>query len=287
MTGQPQNPNYSELRTMDVTVARKFIRDASYRGHTAGLAAGKLQTNLVILAEEYALDFMRFCQRNPKPCPLVGVSETGDPMLRTLGLDIDIRTDAPAYNVYRDGALIESRNDISELWSDDLVTFALGCSYTFEDALINAGISVWHIEQNKTVPMYRSNIKTVSAGPFGGNMVVSMRTIPGDKVEQVIGISRRYPLAHGGPVHVGDPAAIGIDDLYQPDWGDLPSAVDKSVPVFWACGVTPQNALMRAKLPFSITHKPGHMLITDVDEQAEVPIIPYLTTPHNTPEETI
>lgn len=270
---QQSDGDYESLRESGVQQVRQLIRRGDYQGHTAGLASGYLQANLAILPVEYALDFMRFCQRNPKPCPLVGVSETGDPMLPTLGADIDIRTDVPAYNVYRNGVLDTSVTDISDLWRDDFVTFALGCSFTFEHALVRAGIPLWHFQKNQTVPMYRSNIATREAGPFGGEMVVTMRALHPDKVDEAHAISRRYPLAHGAPVFVGDPADIGIADLGSPEWGDAPPAVENNIPVYWACGVTPQNAVLRAKLPLTITHKPGHMLLTDVDEQAEVPII--------------
>lgn len=264
---------YAELRLAGSDALRQSIRVGKYQGHTAGLAQGRLQANLAILPEAYALDFMRFCQRNPKPCPLVGVSETGDPMLRTLGRDLDIRTDVPAYNVYRNGKLNETVEDITRLWTKNLVVFALGCSFTFEAALLRANIPLWHIENNKTVPMYRSSIMTCPAGPFGGEMVVTMRAVHPDKVEEARQISRRYPLAHGGPVHVGHPSEIGIADLNAPEWGDPPPEVGANIPMYWACGVTPQNALMHARLPLSITHKPGHMLVTDIDEQAEVPVL--------------
>lgn len=263
---------YQRLRTAPAAELRQAIRCAEYQGHTAGLAPGCLQANIIILPESHALDFMRFCQRNPKPCPLVGVSETGDPILNTLGVDIDIRTDVPAYSIYRDGVLDESVCDIVDLWSPEHVAFALGCSFTFETALIDAGIPIWHIEQNKTVPMYRSNIMTTAAGPFGGEMVVTMRAVEKDRIDEAIAISSQYPLAHGGPVHVGDPAAIGLQDLGKPDWGDAPPDLEGKESVFWACGVTPQHALMRARLPLSISHKPGHMLITDIHDQAEVPV---------------
>ena len=264
---------HAQLSDADVFTLRGKIRDCDYQGHTAGLAHGKLQANLVVLPREYALDFMRYCQRNPKPCPLVGVSDTGDPMLTTLGRDIDVRTDVPAYNVYRDGVLTESVNDLRTLWSDHFVAFALGCSFTFDRALLDSGVPVWHAENNSNVAMFRTNISTCPAGPFGGEMVVSMRTIDKDRIDEVIEISRRYPLAHGAPIHIGDATQIGIDDLNQPDWGDATPIEDNKIPCFWACGVTPQNALMRARLPLAITHKPGHMLVTDIDETAEVPVL--------------
>lgn len=265
--------NYTALRASNSHALRELIRVSSYQGHTAGLAAGKLQANIIIPPEAQALDFMRYCQRNPKPCPLVGVSETGDPIMHTLGKQIDIRTDVPAYNIYTDGALSRSVSDINSLWQSDYVAFALGCSFTFDDALTKAGICVWHVDNNKTVPMYRSSIQTTPAGAFAGNMVVSMRAIDEKRLDDVVSISARYPLAHGKPVHSGDPAAIGINDLGMPDWGDShPELGANQVPVFWACGVTPQHVLMQAKLPLFISHKPGHMLVTDIDEQAEVPI---------------
>ena len=270
---------YETLRTRDLAEVRAAIRSGAYASHTAGLGAGYLQANLAILPEAYALDFMRFCQRNPKPCPLTGVSDTGNPMLTTMGHQIDIRTDVPAYNIYRDGVLEGSATDISDIWTDDLVVFALGCSFTFERALQAAGIPVWHIDHDKTVPMFRSNIDTVPAGPFRGKMVVSMRAVPEARVAEAVEISRRYPLAHGAPVYWGDPAGVGVIDLSRPDWGDPAPLPPGHVPMFWACGVTPQVAIEAARLPLCVTHKPGHMLITDVAEDADVPILPPLPTP--------
>lgn len=264
---------YLELKGLSAAQVRAAIRSGDYAGHTAGLGAGCLQANLVIMPEAHALDFMRFCQRNPKPCPLTGVSDTGNPMMQTMGHDIDIRRDVPAYNIYRDGALSESVTDITSLWQEDMVAFALGCSFTFEHAVQAADIPLWHIQNNTTVPMFRTSIDTVPAGRFSGPMVVSMRAIPEGRVDEVTRISRLYPLAHGAPVHVGDPGKIGIADIARPDWGDPAPIGPGEVPVFWACGVTPQVAVETAKLPLCITHKPGHMLIADVAEDAEVPVI--------------
>lgn len=264
---------YQKLKNSTLDEQRAAIRSGAYRSHTAGLGKGHLQANLAIMPEAYALDFMRFCQRNPKPCPLTGVSDTGNPMMFTLGRDIDIRTDVPAYNIYRNGKLAGSVSDISDIWRDDLVVFALGCSFTFEHALMRAGIPVWHIDNDKTVPMFRSKIDTVPAGPFSGKMVVSMRAIPESRVSEAIEISRRFPLAHGAPVYWGDPEGLGIADLSAPDWGDPSPIGPGEVPVFWACGVTPQVAIEAARLPLCITHKPGHMLITDVAEDAETPVL--------------
>ena len=269
--------DYESLKNTSIDVVRKAIREGRYTSHTAGLASGFLQANLAIMPERYALDFMRFCQRNPKPCPLTGVSDTGNPMMTTLGRDLDIRRDVPAFNIYRNGVLDGSVLDITDYWADDFVAFALGCSFTFEHAVQKAGIDLWHIIHNRTVPMFRSNIQTVPAGPFSGSMVVSMRMIAEEKLELVTEISRKYPLAHGGPVHWGDPAKIGIQDLAKPDWGDAVPVEQGKIPVFWACGVTPQVAIEKARMPICITHKPGHMLITDIAEDAEIPVLPPLS----------
>ena len=265
--------SFEQLRQEDQLAVRTKIRSGAYCDHTSGLANGFLQANLVILEQSYALDFMRFCQRNPKPCPLVGVTDTGSPFMRTLGADIDIRSDVPSYHIYRHGVLDGTVGDINDLWNDQMVGFALGCSFTFEHALIRAGIPVWHIDNDQTVPMFKTNIKTIESGPFSGPMVVSMRAIPTDKLDMVRAISANFPMAHGAPVHWGDPAEIGIADLNAPDWGDAPPVNDGEIAVFWACGVTPQTAILNAKPPISITHKPGQMLITDVAEDAEIPII--------------
>lgn len=271
--GNQLSAKYEILKNSTLSEVRAEIRAGSYTSHTAGLGRGRLQANLAILPEEFALDFMRYCQRNPKPCPLTGVSDTGNPMMLTMGADIDIRTDVPAYNIYRNGQLDHEATNIADIWQDDFVVFAIGCSFTFEHALINAGIDLWHIGNDKTVPMFRSNIETVPAGPFSGKMVVSMRSVPEDRVEEVVEISRQFPLAHGAPVHCGDPSGIGIEDISAPDWGDPAPIGSGEVPVFWACGVTPQVAIEAARLPICITHKPGCMLITDIAEDAEVPVL--------------
>jgi len=265
--------SHADLMASSATDVRRAIRNGSYSGHTSGLAAGKLQCNLAILPAQFALDFLRFCQRNPKPCPVVGVGDTGNPDMFTLGHDIDIRSDVPKYRVFRGGVLTEELTDITDVWTDDLVTVALGCSFTFENALVRNGIPVRHMESAKNVPMFRSNLDLVPAGPFHGKMVVTMRPIPEHQVEQAIAISGRFPQAHGAPIATGDPASIGIADLAQPDWGDAVEVKPGEVPVYWACGVTPQNVLLDAQLPLCITHSPGHMLIADVAEDAETTII--------------
>ncbi|MEP2783551.1 MAG: putative hydro-lyase [Pseudoruegeria sp.] len=265
--------NYSDLKLSSAEQVRAAIRSGLYDGHTAGLAAGKLQCNLAILPEKYALDFLRFCQRNPKPCPVVGVGDTGCPNLPTLGDDIDIRRDVSKYRIFREGELKGEFTNVSDVWSDDLVTVALGCSFTFENALLRNGIPVRHIETGRNVPMYRSNIDLAPAGRFSGQMVVTMRPIPENQVAQAKAISSKFPQAHGSPIAVGDPAQIGIADLSKPDWGDAVEVKVGEIPVYWACGVTPQNVLLDAKLPICITHSPGHMLISDVAEDAETTIL--------------
>jgi len=246
--------------------ARMAIRAGRHGGQTAGLAPGYPQGNLAILPGDLALDFSRYCQRNPKPCPLVGVSDSGDPMRRTLGADIDIRTDLPRYNVYRNAELADQPSDIIDLWRDDFVAFVLGCSFSFEQALLDDGVPLRHIETGATVAMYVTDIATTPAGPFRGPLVVSMRPPgPADAIKAVE-VTSRFPAAHGAPVHLGDPAAIGIADLSRPDWGDAPDIRASEMPVFWACGVTPQEVLLHAKLPLAITHAPGHMFVTDLKE---------------------
>jgi len=262
----------SDSGVQNMSDLRAAIRSGAFTGHTAGLAPGKLQCNIAILPAEFALDFLRFCLRNPKPCPIVGVGETGAPALPTLGPDIDIRHDLPRYRLYRDGQFTEEVTDISAHWRDDMVTVALGCSFTFERALMAAGIPMRHVEQNRTVPMYRTSLPLEQGGRFGGDMVVSMRPLRGGDVPRAVEICARYPLAHGAPVHVGDPAAIGIAALDSPDWGEAVSIAPDEVPVFWACGVTSQNALLAAGIPLVISHAPGHMLISDVNEDAALPI---------------
>ncbi|TYC48584.1 putative hydro-lyase [Rhodobacterales bacterium] len=272
MTSGPAK--FSDLLDLDTPAQRAAIREGRYSGHTAGLAKGNLQCNLAILPGAYAENFHRFCKLNPKSCPLAGVSEPGNPAIARLGANVDVRTDASRYTIYRDGEPDGHVSDLGALWQDDMVAFAIGCSFTFEDALLKAGVSMRHIESDVTVPMFRSSIPTAPSGPFAGGMVVSMRPIPKSRVAEVHDICRRYPLAHGAPVHVGNPDVIGIDDITSPDWGEAVAFKEGEVPVFWACGVTPQVALMNARLPLAITHAPGAMLIADVSE-ATGPLYPY------------
>ncbi|MFK7791930.1 MAG: putative hydro-lyase [Devosiaceae bacterium] len=268
MQPEPTLPSisHSDLQGRDIADVRAAIRAGQYTRHTAGLGRGLLQCNLVILPADYASDFVSYCAANSQACPLVGVSEPGAHHMPEIGKTINLRTDVPRYNIYRDGVLDTQVIDLLDLWQDDWVTFALGCSFTFERALIEAGIAMRHVEQDRTVPMYHTNRQTVVSGAFGGGMVVSMRPIPRDEVERAKAISARYPLAHGAPVHVGDPAVLGIDDLAKPHWGDTLDVLPGEVPVFWACGVTPQVAIRQARPAICVTHAPGSMLITDLDE---------------------
>jgi uncharacterized protein YcsI (UPF0317 family) len=243
---------------------RSLIRKGRWSKPTAGLAMGYAQANLVILPGKYAFDFLLFCQRNPKPCPLLEVLESGVHRTSFLSSDADIRTDIPRYNIYRRGRLEDTVKEISDIWKSDFVTFLLGCSFSFEEALLRAKISVRHIEENKNVPMFISSIACKSAGVFHGPMVVTMRPIPSDKVSQAVQITSRYVSVHGAPVHIGDPLKIGIRDLKKPDFGDPVTIKKDEIPVFWACGVTPQAVMMKAKPDLCITHTPGHMFISDL-----------------------
>jgi uncharacterized protein YcsI (UPF0317 family) len=243
---------------------RHAVRTGRFRGQTAGQAPGFVQGNLAILPRDFAADFLRFCQLNPKPCPVIGIGEPGDPALPRLGRDIDIRTDVPGYCVFRDGELAEEAADILGHWRGDLVAFVLGCSFSFEAALTDGGLRVRHIDEGKNVAMYRTSIPNAPAGPFGGTLVVSMRPFTPKDAIRAIQITSRFPNVHGAPVHFGNPAAIGIADVARPDFGDAVEIKPGEVPVFWACGVTPQQAIRAARPPLAITHQPGAMLVTDL-----------------------
>lgn len=244
--------------------ARRLIRSGAFRGHTSGAAAGCVQANLVILPKAYADEFLLFCQRNPKPCPVLAVGDPGDPTLPALGRDLDIRSDVPRYRVWRHGELVDEPADIASLWRADLVTFALGCSFSFEHALMEQGIPLRHVERGVNVAMYRTHLPTAAAGRFSGPLVVSMRPFKPAHAIRAIEITSRYAAVHGSPVHLGDPAAIGIADLSRPDYGDAVPVQPDEIPLFWACGVTPQAALQAARPQLCITHAPGAMLITDL-----------------------
>ena len=243
---------------------RQLVRAEQLDGPTPGLAPGFVQANLVIVPKNLAFDFLLFCQRNPKPCPLLEVIDAGNTEPIETALHADVRTDVPRYCVYRNGNVIDEPSHLQQWWRDDLVTFLLGCSFTFENALIQRNVPVRHLEQDRNVPMYRTSIACASAGTFAGTMVVSMRPMTPAQALTATQICQRIPLAHGAPIHFGEPGEIGIVDVNKPDFGDPVEIRSGEVPVFWACGVTPQVVGMQSKPELLITHKPGHMLVTDL-----------------------
>ncbi len=246
---------------------RRRCRAGDLAGPTAGLARGHAQANLVVLPRDWVDDFELFCEKNPKPCPLLERTAPGDPEPRRLAPGADIRTDLPRYRVYRDGSFVEERASIEDLWRDDLVAFLLGCSFSFEPALLDAGVPMRHIEQGTNVAMYRTNRACQPAGAFAGPLVVSMRPLTPSDAELATEITSRFPLAHGAPVHVGDPVALGIADLAKVDFGDAVPVHPGEVPVFWACGVTPQLALAAARPELAVTHAPGSMFVADLKDE--------------------
>lgn len=257
-----------DVANMTPAEIRLMIRNKEWVKPTAGMAKGYAQANLAIMKKELAFDFLLFCQRNPKPCPLLDVTEAGSPVPRLVAPDADIRTDIPKYRVYRHGELTDEVTDIMNYWQEDMVAFLIGCSFTFEYPLMNNGIPVRHIEENCNVAMYKTNISCVPAGQFAGPVVVSMRPMPEKDVVRAVQVTSRFPAVHGAPLHIGNPAGIGIKDIHKPDFGDAVTIKPGEVPVFWACGVTPQAVAMQVKPDIFITHSPGHMFITDKrDEQ--------------------
>jgi len=258
----PESVGGSGLRTG--LEARLACRTGAFDGPTAGVAPGYVQGNLAILPRDWADEFLRFCNANPKPCPVLAVSEPGNPALPTLAADLDIRTDLPRYRVWRDGEIASEPQDVRSVWRDDLVSFVIGCSFSFEEALLQSDVPIRHLTCGCNVPMYRTNIPTQPAGRFHGPTVVSMRPFRAADAIRAIQITSRLPAVHGAPIHIGFPEQIGIKDIGKPDYGD-PVPIDKGeLPVFWACGVTPQAAITAARPPFAITHAPGSMLVTDL-----------------------
>lgn len=243
---------------------RAAARAGLLSAHTSGLASDYVQVNLAILPQALATEFQRYCERNPRACPVLAISEPGSPALPSLGPDIDIRTDLPRYAVWRDGVPVDEPTDLAAHWRDDLVTFAIGCSFSFEHALLAEGIRLRHVDEGRNVSMYRTDRPTEPSGAFRGPLVVSMRPMAAADAIRAIQITSRMPQVHGAPVHFGDPALIGIRDLARPDYGDAVEVKPHEVPVFWACGVTPQAAIAAARPAFCITHAPGHMLVTDL-----------------------
>ena len=266
---QAEEPRAEEPRAEGLCAdeLRAHIRSGRFSGHTSGAASRYVQGNLVVLPAAQAADFLAYCLANPKPCPLLAVGKPGDPTLPTLGAGIDIRRDVPRYRVWRDGVLHSEPTDISALWQDDFVAFVIGCSFSFEQALLDDGVPLRHVQMGRNVAMYRTNIATAPAGPFNGPMVVSMRPLRAADAIRAVLITARVPQMHGAPVHIGNPALIGIDDIATPDYGDAVPVLADELPVFWACGVTPQAALLQARLPIAITHAPGFMLVTDLLNQ--------------------
>lgn len=256
----------SDRDTLSMTPreARRLFRAGDYAGYTSGYCRGYIQGSLCILPQRHALDFASYCQRNPKPCPLLAVGSPGDPFLPALGEDLDIRTDVPRYRVMRDGEIVEQPTDIRHLWRDDLVAFVWGCSFSFEQALLEAGITLRECAQGDRVVMYETNIDTHPVGVFRGRTIVTMRPLVPAEAIRAIQVTARFPNAHGAPIHIGLPEMIGIEDLEKPMFrGRPPQMQPHELPVFWACGVTPQLAVMRGNLPFCILHKPGSMVIAD------------------------
>ena len=247
---------------------RQLCRSGKLDTPTPGLGLGFVQANLVVLPYALAFEFLLFCQRNPKPCPILDVTEVGDPEPKIIAPGADIRTDLPRYKIFRQGDLVEETTDIKRFWRNDLVAFLIGCSFSFENAMLNSGLSVRHLEEKKNVPMYKTNIQCISTQTFSSPLVVSMRPLSADKVVRAVEVTNRYYKAHGSPIHIGSPDAIGIQDLAKPDYGDPVTLHDGEVPVFWACGVTTQTAMLQAKPELAITHSPGHMFVSDLKDES-------------------
>ncbi|MEC5423329.1 putative hydro-lyase [Virgibacillus sp. C22-A2] len=247
---------------MDPKQQRLKYRKNQQSNTTSGLCDNYLQANLITLPKDYAFEFLLFCQRNPQACPIVDVLEEGK--TQPAIADADIRTDLPKYRIYRNGKFIKEVLDVVEEWREDFVTFLIGCSFTFEKALIDDGIKLLHQDQNRVVPMFNTNIPCKKAGRFQGNMVVSMRALLKEEIDRAVNITSQFVTSHGGPIHIGNPEQIGIKDIFKPDYGESINFNEgERVPVFWPCGVTPQNICLSAKPEVMISHAPGHMLITD------------------------
>lgn len=257
----------AEISMMLPKELRELFRQNKYAAPTSGLGKGYAQANLAMLPKTLALDFMIFAQRNPKSCPILDIIEAGSWEPKMIAPGADIRTDIPKYRIYEKGIMTAEVTDLQKYWREDLVGFLLGCSFTFETALLSAGLSVRHIEQNCNVPMYITNIQCKPAGIFHGPTVVSMRPFPPAQVIKAIQITSRFPAVHGAPIHVGDPVLIGIKDIYNPDFGDSVTIKPGEVPVFWACGVTPQAVATAVKPEIMITHAPGHMFVSDIRDE--------------------
>lgn len=248
---------------MNTDKLRLLIRNDEWQKPTAGLAPGYSQANLVILPKDYAYDFLLFCQRNPKPCPLLEVTDTGSPIPKFTAPNSDLRFDLPKYRIYQEGKLLKEVSNIEEEWQDDFVAFLIGCSFTFEQVLIDNGLTVRHIEESKNVPMYQTNIPCEKSGVFHGNLVVSMRPFKLEDISKAVQVTSNFPSFHGAPIHIGDPDKIGIRDLDHPEFGEAVTIKEEERPVFWACGVTPQAVAIKSSINLMITHAPGYMFITE------------------------
>lgn len=257
----------SVLTVKEPRELRELIRAGGWVRPTAGLAAGYAQANLVVLPRDLAFDFLLFCQRNPRPCPLLEVLDPGAWEPRQTAPGADLRTDLPKYRIYENGRLAAEVTEIASCWRDDLVAFLIGCSFTFEAALLRAGVPLRHLQEGKNVAIYITNLETTPAGVFHGPLVVSMRPIQQRQVVKAVQVTSRYPAVHGAPLHIGDPAAIGIVDIRRPDYGDPVAIETDEEPVFWACGVTPQAVALHSRPSLMITQAPGHMFITDLRDE--------------------
>lgn len=257
-------PN-QDLRPQEI---RQLCRESKLTTPTPGLALGFVQANLVILPRSLAFEFLLFCQRNPKPCPILDVTDVGSPEPKYIAPGADLRTDLPRYKVYRYGELIDEVTEVGKYYQNDLVGYLVGCSFSFENAMLNSGLPLRHIEENKNVSMYITNLECSSAKPFASKLVVSMRPLLGDKVVRAVEVTSRYYKSHGSPIHIGNPEAIGIKDINRPNYGDAVTIKDGEVPVFWACGVTTQLALENARPKLAITHSPGHMFVSDLTDES-------------------
>lgn len=253
--------DYSNMPPQEV---KGLIREEKITGQTSGMCNGYAQANLCILPKDYAFDFLLFCMRNPKPCPILEVGDVGSREIKQMAQYGDICKDFPKYRIWKNGELVDEVTDITDFWQEDFVYFLIGCSFSFESELLEANVPVRHIEEGRNVPMFNTNIELNPAGIFHGNMVVSMRPIPNELVVRAVNATAAMPRVHGAPIQIGNPQAIGIYDVNKPDYGDSVTINDGEIPVFWACGVTPQNVIMSTKPPIAITHAPGHMFITDV-----------------------
>jgi len=259
-----KNNRAQHLTQLSGIEARVLIRSGEWTKPTAALAFGYVQANLAMLPLEWADEFEAFCHLNPRPLPLLERMDTGSPVPARSAPSADLRTDVPKYRIYEGGRLVDEIGNLMQMWQDDWVAFLLGCSFTFDWLLQDAGMPVRHLEQGCNVPMYETNRKLEPGSRLHGNLVVSMRPIPSTCIDQVVELTRPLGLAHGEPIHIGSPKELGISNLELPEYGDAVQIRDDEVPVFWACGVTAQQVARSSRIPLMVTHAPGHMFITDL-----------------------